>query len=575
MNKLKLLGVLSLAVAVAACSEDGSKSSDSKPAADETVEGVAAGKTTTPTGDGVGAGAGEAVKPRLDTAKAQKLLSLAAAEGNKPDGNCKTIIEAVNTAAAVVGPSSEENQQAFLFAAICAERLENYPVMLWAAAALAEKNPESLKLGIIPRALMKLDQPQKALAVLKEIDAKYPNAPGVLFAAMLLAKDQNAWNKVLELATPTVTALAKSQFKGIAWQAEAMRAQALLTTAHFKEFAASIEQAQKLGAPPPLLAKLGQRLIPVKKTGIYVDPDIPDDIYLGTYHLHGSAKQVGEMFNITIANLTGQDQSLKVEVEIPGVTDRVTRTVNLLKGGHQQVDLTPPLKADFKPATQQAERKAQVQVRVSRDGTPVFEESIDTRLFPRDQLPLRHLDRIPAWVTPQAPEVEALLTAAKKRAPGGNLGGSYEPTVPQIKALYDELKARGMSYVLVTNFGLGNAQHVRMPADTIKSTNALCLDGTVLFATLAEKIGLRPVMVRVPGHIFFGWHAGKADKAPPGTIFFLETTMVGSQPFETAVRAGQGQFLQQKKIGGFKSGQAQILDVIELRKAGITPQPWG
>lgn len=572
MKNTALFGVVSLAIAIAGCGKNEATTSDDKPDDSQAI-GAKAGEGATPTRAGIGGG--EDVKPRIDPARAQQMLAAAAAEGKKPDGDCNRIIEAVNTAAAAAGPTTPEGQQAFLFAAICAEKLGNYPVMLWAAAALARTNPESLKLGIIPRALMKLDQPERALAALREINAKYPNAPGVLFAAMLLAKDQNAWGKVLELATPTITALAKSEFKSVAWEAEAMRARALLTTARWKEFGASLERAQKLGAPPQLLEKLGQRLIPVKKSGIYVDPDIPDDIYLGTYHLHGSAKSVGHMFTLEIANLTGEDQSLKVELEIPGVTDRVTKTVNLLAGGHEQVKVTPPLIAGFKPASQQAERMAHVQVRVSRDGAPVFDESIDTRLFPRDQLPLRNVELIPAWVTPQAPEVEALLTAAKKRAPGGNLGGSYEPTLAQMKALYDELKARGMSYVLVTNFGLDNSQHVRLPADTIKSTNALCLDGTVLFATLAEKLGLRPVMVRVPGHIFFGWHAEAADKAPPGTIFFLETTMVGSQPFETAVRAGQAQFMQQKKIGGFESGQAGLIDVIELRKAGITPQPWG
>jgi hypothetical protein len=537
-----------------------------------------AGATPTAAVPGAGLGTTEQVPvaSSLSPEQAQALLSAAASEGQKPTADCTKIMEAVNAAAALVGPSTPENQQAFLHAAVCAERGKRYPLMLWAAAALAKANPETLKLAIIPRAFMHLDRPKEALAALKEIDKRYPEEPGVLFAGMLLANDQNRWDMVLKLADKTVDKLAASQFKSVAWEAEVLRAKALLTTARWPEVEASLAAARSLGAPPPVLEMIAKKLIPVRQNLVYVDPDVPERIYLGTYHLYGKAERVGEMFTVEIANLTGADQSMKVEIEIPGITDRTTRTVNVLQGGHERVALTPPLATDFQPAAQQAERNAQVSLRVTlADGKIVFDETIKTRLYPRDQLPLADNAFIPAWITPQAPAVEALLSAAKKRAPAQALPGKLAPTLPQVKALYDELKARGMSYVLVTNFGVDDFQHTRLPADTIASTNALCLDGTVLFAALAEKLGLRPVLVRVPGHIFFGWRAEPADKAPPGHIFFLETTMVGTHEFEEAFEAGRVQFDQQIDLGGFKTGQASTIDVLELRGLGITPQPWG
>src|SRR5678816_2852978 len=137
-------------------------------------------------------------------------------------------MEAVNTAAAVVGPTTPVNQQAFLYAALCAERNGKYSLMLWAASSLAKANPETLKLAIIPRALMYLKHPDKSLAALQAIDKVYPDEPGVLFAAMLLANDQGAWDQLLHLADKTVARLVKSPFRGVAWQAEALRARALL-----------------------------------------------------------------------------------------------------------------------------------------------------------------------------------------------------------------------------------------------------------------------------------------------------------------------------------------------------------
>jgi len=518
-------------------------------------------------------------KPRLTKEQAQALLTRSAAEATKgAKANCAKIMQAVNTAAALVGPTSETNQQAFLAAAICAERNKKYQLMFWAARALAKTKPETLKLGIIPRALMHLKRPKQAIKALQAIDKRYPNAPGVLFAAMLLAKDQKNWKMAKKLAKPTVTALMQSQYKSVAWEATLIYARALLSTGDFKGTEQALAAAGKMGAPPAVIKYVQKKLIPVRKTKIYVDADIPKKIYLGTYHLHGKAKSVGDMFVVHITNLTGEDQSMKAEIEIPGTTDKVVKTVNMLKNSTETIRVTPPLKSTFNPAKLQAERNTQVNVKLTLTGdTPkvVFDESIQTKVYPRDQLPLHTNTFIPAWITPQTPEIEALLTSAKKRTKGKAMAGSLAPTMPQMRALYDELKARGMSYVLVTNFGLEAAQHTRLPADTIKSTNALCLDGTVLFAAVAEKLGLRPILVRVPGHIFFGWHATKADKAPPGTVYFLETTMVGTHTFDQAIKAGQFQFQRQKRMGGFKTGQSSIIDVIQLRGVGITPQPWG
>src|SRR5262249_1760395 len=153
------------------------------------------------------------------------------------------------------------------------------------------------------------------------------------------------------------------------------------------------------------------------------------------------------------------------------------KTVNILKDKTETLAITPPLAAGYALGSLTAEKTSTVNVKVTNDGKEVYNESLPTKLFPRDQLPLaQNLAFSGPWVTPQSPVVEELLTSAKKRHPSGKLAGSFEPTMPQMKALFEELKARGMSYVLVTDFGAGTAQHARLPADTIRSTNALCLD---------------------------------------------------------------------------------------------------
>src|SRR6202011_6031102 len=78
-------------------------------------------------------------------------------------------------------------------------------------------------------------------------------------------------------------------------------------------------------------------------------------------------------------------------------------------------------------------------------------------------------------------------------------------------------------------------QRTRYPSEVLASHNAQCLESSLLFASLLESIGLDAAIVRVPGHAFIAWKPSKRDYATPGTVYYLETTMVGSSSFERAM----------------------------------------
>ena len=80
-----------------------------------------------------------------------------------------------------------------------------------------------------------------------------------------------------------------------------------------------------------------------------------------------------------------------------------------------------------------------------------------------------------------------------------------------------------------------SSQRVRLPRQTLASTNANCIDGTVLFASLLEAITLRPAIVLVPGHAFVAWQTNPADDE---SWRYLETTLVGTKSFEDASSVG-------------------------------------
>ena len=89
-------------------------------------------------------------------------------------------------------------------------------------------------------------------------------------------------------------------------------------------------------------------------------------------------------------------------------------------------------------------------------------------------------------------------------------------------------------------------QRVRLPREALENKSANCLDGTILMASLLEAASLNPGIVLIPGHALLAWetndHSNQWD--------YLETTMIGTQDFETAQKAGQLLATKQKEMAG-------------------------
>ncbi|MFZ3376818.1 MAG: hypothetical protein WA183_14825 [Chthoniobacterales bacterium] len=78
----------------------------------------------------------------------------------------------------------------------------------------------------------------------------------------------------------------------------------------------------------------------------------------------------------------------------------------------------------------------------------------------------------------------------------------------------------------------------------------------------------------MPGHMLVGWEPTPADHAPPGSLYYLETTMIGSKSFDEALRYAWSTVQRNLQTGEFQKGNAFLIKVADLRKAGVTPQPY-
>ncbi|MBK7862474.1 MAG: hypothetical protein IPJ65_28465 [Archangiaceae bacterium] len=378
---------------------------------------------------------------------------------------------------------------------------------------------------------MGLNSPQMALKVLEKAEANDAKDPDVALTHAKVRCRIREWDKCLAAADKTVKLVKKPKSpegKETLNRAQKYRARALLHTGKLDLAVKAVQASEKLGGDVEDLAEVKKALVPAKTFKAVIETDHQPIVPLGIYHLMGKQGGARGLVRFFIANI-GEDRQFRVEASIDGVTAPVTRTETVLKNQPASIEVTPHLAPGFDVASVTAARSAQLNLKVvaisDKGEQVVFQDSPSIELKPRDFLPTatfvdeeRALTEnqamyMAAWVTPSSKAVESFLTEAKSRAPRNTFSGEQSATIPQVKALFDTLKARGVSYVMNPEMlaGTGYGQRARLPGDVLTSTNAQCLEGAILYATLMEAIGLQPAIVLVPGHAFVAWKAAPKD----------------------------------------------------------------
>ena len=99
-----------------------------------------------------------------------------------------------------------------------------------------------------------------------------------------------------------------------------------------------------------------------------------------------------------------------------------------------------------------------------------------------------------------------------------------------------------------TSRDAGVSQRVVLPTTALKNKAGNCIDLSVLFASVLEGVGIFSYIFTTDSHAFIGW----GDKRSIDRMLFLETTMLGYDSFENAVRAGKENFEKDFMFTGAK-----------------------
>jgi hypothetical protein len=184
---------------------------------------------------------------------------------------------------------------------------------------------------------------------------------------------------------------------------------------------------------------------------------------------------------------------------------------------------------------------------------------------------------MPAYVNENHPVVDEILAEALDAGDVDSFAGYQKPpdgVVEEIRAIWNAIQERGFRYSNITRSSGESdtvaTQHVRLLGDAVRTAQANCVEGSVLFASILRKLDMNPFLVLIPGHAFVG---AFLDEAGEGFIC-IETTMLGNADFDQAVESGMRQFKEHADYLLDEDAEAPgyaLIDIHEARQAGIMP----
>jgi hypothetical protein len=136
----------------------------------------------------------------------------------------------------------------------------------------------------------------------------------------------------------------------------------------------------------------------------------------------------------------------------------------------------------------------------------------------------------------------------------------------QAEAVFQAMRRSRISYVTsIYTFGNypGETQRIRLPRETLELSNANCIDVSVAFASAMENLGMKPVIVIVPGHAFTGVRLGPNSQ----DILYLDLTVLPRGTFAAAETRAKAWL---KK---FPPDEVLTVDIGAARSLGVYPMP--
>ena len=153
--------------------------------------------------------------------------------------------------------------------------------------------------------------------------------------------------------------------------------------------------------------------------------------------------------------------------------------------------------------------------------------SFDIDVSGRNYITWAYPEMTSSWVTSTQPAIRTFAS----RATGGT--ATFASLTEKLLAAYwifETMRAYGIQY---TTDAHSSADYLQFPYETLKNKGGDCDDHAIMYAAMLEAIGIKSVLVLVPGHIFSGFMTNEGNIVP------IETT---ASNFEQALSSGSSQY---------------------------------
>jgi hypothetical protein len=280
---------------------------------------------------------------------------------------------------------------------------------------------------------------------------------------------------------------------------------------------------------------------------------------------------------LSIANTASKPVLQVITAEVRGWSGQLRETAVIAPHEVRTFNLDPELlpraydNSEMRPAMLTVEVEDPATGHTFAQQKPVYLHSASDLYWGRKFANAQLLAR---WVTPHDERVLQLVSSAERLVPGGRMRG-YN-VVPGIKledqvrlqaeAVFQAMRRSRISYVTsIYTFGNypGETQRIRLPRETLELSNANCIDVSVAFASAMENLGMKPVIVIVPGHAFTGVRLGPNSQ----DILYLDLTVLPRGTFAAAEARARAWL---KKI---PPDEVLTVDIGAARSLGVYPMP--
>ena len=336
--------------------------------------------------------------------------------------------------------------------------------------------------------------------------------------------------------------------------------------------------------PAALASGSGVQVNPVKELDVgfkYFERFVP-----AYAHLYGDA--LDSYVDIKLTNSGTESMTVLVQSWMEGISEPFGETVTIMPSESLVVKQSPPPSPgafDGKDVTQPGVFHVQVLGTDQDEGTVLYDDSAKTSIYGRRDFvwqdglsELENHKLLAAWVTPDAPAVQALLSCARDYMDtwpplgydGTNLDESGQ-VWQRLEAVWGSIGEFDISTEdLEGSLTDYEALSVRTPYDVLAEGKGNWLEKSLLFASAAEAMGLETALVFTPeGRVVTAVRMDQSN----AKYYFVDTSLLGLSRFIQAV--DQGRSAWNGLLAHLKAEDTgyQWVDLITVRNEGVLPMP--